>query len=195
MFAGLQLKSTNRKISLVISFALHAVVISILASRAPVFIKPSSAAWGMHGKSQEIVYFARNLEPQSSSKKLVLPTRPRHKAPKPAPPKPEPLRAGSESGSLDRGPAIGIEAQPALPLWFPDPVIYPWQVHDVGGDVVIEITIDAKGNVIDTRVLQSLKHDIDDKCVATLRGWRFKPATVDGVAISSRQDVHFHFPG
>jgi len=30
--------------------------------------------------------------------------------------------------------------------------------------------------------------------VATLKGWRFKPATVDGIAISSRQDVHFHFP-
>jgi hypothetical protein len=48
--------------------------------------------------------------------------------------------------------------------------------------------------VTDTRVLQSLQQDIDEKIVATLRGWRFKPATVDGAPICSRQDVHFHFP-
>jgi protein TonB len=58
----------------------------------------------------------------------------------------------------------------------------------------VEVTIDAQGNVTDTRVLQSLQQDIDEKIVATLRGWRFEPATVDGAPISSRQDVHFHFP-
>jgi protein TonB len=83
---------------------------------------------------------------------------------------------------------------PALPLVFPDPVIYPWQLANVRGDVIVEVTIDTQGNVTETRVLQSLQNDIDEKVVATLKGWRFKPATVDGVAISSRQDVHFHFP-
>ncbi|HEV2615458.1 MAG TPA: energy transducer TonB, partial [Candidatus Acidoferrales bacterium] len=98
------------------------------------------------------------------------------------------------NGSFDHGPATGTEALPALPLIFPDPVIFPWQLDDVRGDVVVEVTIDVQGNVTDTRVLQSLKQEIDQKVVATLRGWRFKPATVDGIAISSRQDVHFHFP-
>jgi len=59
---------------------------------------------------------------------------------------------------------------------------------------IVEVTIDEKGSVADMRVLQSLKRDIDEKCVATLRNWRFRPAMLDGVAISSRQDVHFHFP-
>jgi hypothetical protein len=45
------------------------------------------------------------------------------------------------------------------------------------------------------RVLQSLQRDIDAKCIATLKNWRFRPAMLDGIAISSRQDVHFHFPG
>jgi protein TonB len=78
---------------------------------------------------------------------------------------------------------------------FPDPPVFPWQVpNGLTGDVIVEVTIDAQGAVTDTRLLQSLKPDIDEKVVATVRNWRFSPATVDGVAISSRQDVHFHFP-
>jgi TonB family protein len=83
---------------------------------------------------------------------------------------------------------------PALPLIFPDPAIFPWQLSNVQGDVVVEVTIDEHGNVTNTRVLQSLRQEIDQKCVETLIGWRFKPATLEGMAIASRQDVHFHFP-
>jgi len=89
----------------------------------------------------------------------------------------------------------GVEASPALPLVFPDPSIYPWQLpKGLQGDVIVEVTIDEGGNVTATRVIQSLQREIDDKVIATLKNWRFKPALVDGMAISSRQDVHFHFP-
>jgi TonB family protein len=194
MFQELRFKRSNLRAAVLVSFALHCALILVLAHRAPIFVKSSSVAWGLHGKSEAIVYLAQNLQPESSSKKLTLPAKAKHKTPKPEPPKPEALRAGSENGSLDHGPVFGSEAKPALPLVFPDPVIYPWQVANVRGDVVVEITIDERGNVTDTRVLQSLKQEIDQKVVATLRDWHFKPATVDGVAISSRQDVHFHFP-
>jgi protein TonB len=77
---------------------------------------------------------------------------------------------------------------------FPDPAVFPWQLRNAQGDVVVEVTIDAKGIVTDTRLLQSLQQDVDEKVVATVREWRFRPATVNGVAIASRQDMHFHFP-
>ena len=98
-------------------------------------------------------------------------------------------------GSLSLGPGSGIEARPAIPLVFPDPAVYPWQLKGMQGDVIVEVTIDEQGNVTAMKILQSLKQDIDEKVLATLRGWRFRPASMDGVAISSRQDVHFHFPG
>jgi periplasmic protein TonB len=116
--------------------------------------------------------------------------------PNPVPQQPpmESARAGSPQGSASSGPSRGIEATPAIPLSFPDPDIYPWQLSGVQGDVVVEVTIDEKGSVADMRVLQGLQRDIDDKCIATLKNWRFRPAMLDGIAISSRQDVHFHFP-
>lgn len=194
MFDELKTEKRKRTASQLVSFALHCVIIIALASRAPMFIKPSSVAWGMHGQSEAIVYFAPKAAPETTSAKLVLPRKPRRQASKNQQRTPEALRAGVETGSLDHGPANGSEADPALPLVFPDPVIYPWQVANLQGDVVVEVTIDNQGNVTDTRVLQSLKQEIDDKVVATLKGWRFKPAMLDGTAIASRQDVHFHFP-
>jgi TonB family protein len=62
------------------------------------------------------------------------------------------------------------------------------------GDVVVEVTIDERGTVTATRVVQPLGYGLEDKVIAVLRNWRFMPATMDGVAIPSQQDVHFHFP-
>ena len=194
MFNELKRERRSSNVARLVSFAVHGAIIFALFGRPPIFVKPSSVAWGMRGKSDEIIYLARVEEPAFTAKKLLLPRKVRPKPPQPTPQAPDALRAGSPNGSLFHGPGVGSEAQPALPLVFPDPVIYPWQLANLKGDVIVEVTIDTQGNVTDTHVLQSLKQDIDEKVVATLKGWHFKPATVDGVAISSRQDVHFHFP-
>ena len=107
----------------------------------------------------------------------------------------QPFRAGSPFGSLAQGPATGHDIRPALPLVFPNPAILPWQVPSgVEGNVIVEVTIDEQGNVTETKVLQGLGHGIEEKVVAALRNWRFRPAIMDGRAIASQQDVYFHFP-
>jgi TonB family protein len=194
MFDELRRERKSGNAARLVSFAVHGAIILALFDRTPIFVKPSSVAWGMRGKSDEIVYFAHVDGAAVTAKKLLFLHKVRHKPPQPARQAPDALSAGSPHGSLFHGPSVGTEAQPALPLVFPDPVIYPWQLANLKGDVIVEVTIDTQGNVTDTHVLQSLKQDIDEKVVATLKGWHFKPATVDGVAISSRQDVHFHFP-
>ncbi len=159
------------------------------------FVRASSVAWGRGGRSDTFVYFtpAKPVE-GVVSKRSPLQIKAQKKA-RPDPPGKVEARAGSNTGSMSQGPALGREAAPALPIVFPDPAIYPWQLaRGLQGDVIVEVTIDEQGSVTETRVLQSLQQDIDEKVIATLRNWRFKPATVDGVAISSRQDVHFHFP-
>jgi len=55
--------------------------------------------------------------------------------------------------------------------------------------------IDEKGNVVQTKLLQSVGFGLDDVIIETLRRWRYQPAKVDGVPVSSKHDVHFHFPG
>jgi len=101
--------------------------------------------------------------------------------------------AGSQYGSLSSG-ALGHEVRPALPVLSNEPVVSPADlVGGIEGSVVVEITIDEKGNIVDKVVLQGLRPAIDAKVLAALETWHFSPATRDGVAIPSKQDVYYHF--
>jgi TonB family protein len=196
MFQIPQSKNNRKRMALAVSLMAHCVVVYLWLNRAPLFIQPSSVAWGIHGNSTNLIYFPKVAEPTKTAKKLHFRPKTKQKPAIEAPQQPvESARAGSPEGSLAQGPVTGVEASPALPLVFPDPSIYPWQLpKGLQGDVIVEVTIDEHGIVTETKVVQSLQSDIDDKVIATLKNWRFRPASVDGVAISSRQDVHFHFP-
>lgn len=189
-----QPQDRKRSLALLASFLVHCGVVIFLVSRQPMFVRTSAVAWGHHGLSQELNY-TPSPENRPLLKKQPIRLNKRKPTQLPAPTPAELPRAGSAMGSLAIGPGSGIEARPAIPLVFPDPAVYPWQLEGVQGDVIVEVTIDEQGNVTAMKVLQSLKQDIDEKVLATLRGWRFRPASMDGIAISSRQDVHFHFPG
>jgi TonB family protein len=102
--------------------------------------------------------------------------------------------AGSPLGTVLEGPLSGEEVRPALPVVSPDPVVPSDQLNGLQGDVVIEVTIDERGNVVQKVVIQSLAPAIDGKVLEALENWRFRPATRNGVAIPSKQDVFYHFP-
>jgi len=101
--------------------------------------------------------------------------------------------AGLPYGSLPGGPVYGDEIRPALPVVTSDPVVYPWQRPESEGKVVIEITIDERGEIVRKTVLQSLGPEIDNKCLAALENWHFQPATHNGSPIASKQDAIFPF--
>jgi TonB family protein len=196
MFEGLPSSGKRRSYSILASLLLEALLIFVFVYHAPIFVTPSSVAWGHHGTSETLVYMAppqAQLHPDPKKLLLRAKKKPQQKV-ELAKAEAEPPRTGTPYGSLYQGPGSGRDARPALPLIFPDPSVYSWQLGGLQGDVIVEVTIDEQGNVTETKVLQSLKDEIDQKVIATVRNWRFRPATVDGVAISSRQDVHFHFP-
>jgi len=101
--------------------------------------------------------------------------------------------AGLPYGTLPGGPVYGDEIRPALPVATSDPMVYPWQRPESEGKVVIEITIDERGEIVRKTVLQSLGPEIDSKCLAALENWHFQPATHNGAPIASKQDAIFPF--
>jgi protein TonB len=106
-------------------------------------------------------------------------------------------RAGSPLGTITMidGPITGHEVHVAYPVVYPDPPVERSELpRDLQGDVVIEVTIDSQGNVVETKIVQAIGHGIDEKIEATLRRWHYQPATLDGTPVASRHDVHFHFP-
>jgi len=102
--------------------------------------------------------------------------------------------AGSPLGTVLEGPLTGEEVRPALPVVSPDPTVAATELNGLQGDVVVEVTIDEKGNIVQKVVIQSLAPAIDVKVLEALENWRFRPATRNGIAIPSKQDVYYHFP-
>ncbi len=213
MFAQLHSKSARRRNTLLYgSVSLHCLLLYLLVrSPSPIFVAPSSVVRGVTRGSVTQLYWTgrysqshvaggrttaqsplawnkRTIQRKADSADSPLTeadgTRTARSSDRPP--------AGSPYGSLSEGPSIGYEIRPALPVYAFDPVLGP---GDLGyeGDEVVEITIDETGNVIHTTVLQSLGRAVDAKVLAVLQSWRFHPATRDGLAIASRQDVHYHF--
>ena len=87
------------------------------------------------------------------------------------------------------------KVRPALPIVSTDPAVVGSDLPSgLEGNVIVEITIDEAGNVVERSVIQSLTPVIDGKVLAAVEKWHFRPATRDGVAIASKQDVYYHFP-
>jgi protein TonB len=194
------------------SLAIHVLVVAVFCwPKLPVFIKPVLLAHGEGGSAAPVslvLYVPSDLQLAEAAKPalLSLPAAARKKPQKTklrkrtnvleAEDKPaSPAEAGSEQGTGYDGAASGDEVKPALPVTFQDLKIPRSDLPSgVQGDVIVEITIDAQGAVVEERLLQGLGHGVDERVIAVLHDWRFHPATRNGVAISSKHDVHFHFP-
>jgi len=57
------------------------------------------------------------------------------------------------------------------------------------------VVIDDQGSIVQVEVLQGVGYGVEESIVQTLRRWIFVPAKVNGVAIASRRQLRFHFPG
>jgi TonB family protein len=101
--------------------------------------------------------------------------------------------AGLPYGTLPGGPIYGDEIRPALPITTSDPVVYPWELPDSEGNVVVEITIDERGEIVGKTIIHSMGPKLDEKFLVALDNWHFHPATHNGVAIPSKQDAIFHY--
>jgi TonB family protein len=206
----------RRSRSVALSFAAHVVVLGALAYRAaPEFITPSDVALGIPNSSgsQSIIYLApvgpEQAKTSSNESKLTLRAK---LAPKPKPAKPEPkrqelaaqtadhaaqqtARGGSIFGRVPGSPLPGNEVIPAFPDVYPDPAISHTDLPSgIQGDVIVEVTIDPQGNVVDTKLLQGIGYGIEQKVLEVLQRWHFHPAMRDGVTIASQHIIHFHYP-
>lgn len=61
------------------------------------------------------------------------------------------------------------------------------------GDVIVDATIDAQGNITELTLVRGLSDPINSAVLATVRNWTYTPATRDGTPIASEQELLFHF--
>jgi protein TonB len=103
--------------------------------------------------------------------------------------------ASSSPNAAQGGDALGSgNVTVALATFFPTPKPDLAQLpHGTRGDVVVDVTIDEQGRIVDSQVAQSMGAGIDQTVLATIQTWVFKPATKDGVAVPSQQELLFHY--
>jgi len=214
-----QLPQPERKrwsASMLVSFAAQAaLLVALLYHAAPGFVTLSDSQLGIPGShgSQSIIYLAP-VGPEQAKPSLPQPRLTIRAAlpPKPKLRKPEPKREEQPSATADNAPdqtarggspfgrvpgsPFTDEVIPAFPDVYPDPPVSRDDLPSgVQGDVIVEVTIDSRGDVVQTKLLQGIGYGIEQKVLQVLQRWHFHPATRDGVNIASQHIVHFHYPG
>lgn len=199
--------------ALIVSFALHALFVGYLCRQPePPIINRTAVMTGEDGSAISLVYLPTDsslripVNEESHRLKFSAPVRKRrtaksrHMAPHqtdehPTEAKVQAPAMGSTNGDSYSGTLTGWGAQPALPTRFPDPHVSASELPPgVAGDVIVEVTIDVAGNITSKKVLQTIGYGVEDKVLAVLENWHFRPARMNGMPVASRQDVHFHFP-
>jgi TonB family protein len=198
-------------LSLVVSAVFHGVVLMALCWRvAPIFVRPMLVARGSSGSSTPVsitLYFSKDslaaAEPQPSILSFPAPVRKQSEKSRPRKrlnvlnreQETDSPETGSPFGSVLDGSSEGDDIRPGFAVTFTDPRVSRWELPSgLQGDVIVELSIDEHGNVVEEKLLQGLAHGVDEKVIATLRDWHFRPATRNGVAIPFKYDAHFHFP-
>jgi TonB family protein len=102
-------------------------------------------------------------------------------------------QAGPAGGDV-RTYDVGGNVTSPVPVYDPDPP-YTKEARkaNYSGGVSLIIVIDTEGNVIDARVTKSAAYGLDESAMDTVRTWKFKPATRDGVPVRVRVSVQVTF--
>ena len=84
--------------------------------------------------------------------------------------------------------------EPALPVFRPAPDVADRSLLPPKEQkVVVEVEISELGDVTGEKLVQGLGNELDQIVLETVKGWRFRPATLNGTAIASVEDLVFPF--
>jgi TonB family protein len=109
-----------------------------------------------------------------------------------------PSSQGTDSNTketADKVYRVGVDGvTPPHATYMPDPE-YSEEARNMGhgGTCVLTLVVDAKGMPRDITVKKSLGMGLDEKSIETVRRWRFKPATKNGVPVAVQINVELTF--
>ncbi len=111
----------------------------------------------------------------------------------PPPPPPPPPPAGSQASGDQQPVRVGgaVKAPTKIKNVWP---VYPQVARDsnVSGVVILEVRIDAEGNVTDARVIRSVAL-LDEAAQEAVMQWKFTPTLLNGVAVPVIMTVTVNF--
>jgi TonB family protein len=86
------------------------------------------------------------------------------------------------------------DAEPAFPTYFPHPSVTDRSLLPATEQkIIIHVTISSQGEVTDEKLVQGLGNNLDQLVLNTVKSWRFHPATLNGNAVASVEELVFPF--
>jgi TonB family protein len=101
--------------------------------------------------------------------------------------------------SPQQQPTIGTgtgtqDGEPAFPVYYPSPGVTDRSLLPAAEKkIVVEVNVSALGDVTGEKLVQGLGNNLDQIVLTTVKSWRFQPATLNGTAIASVEDLVFPF--
>ncbi|HEX4039008.1 MAG TPA: TonB family protein [Acidobacteriaceae bacterium] len=105
--------------------------------------------------------------------------------------------AGTPSPQQQQTLGTGLgdqDAEPAFPTFFPRPAVANRSLlPTVEQKIIVNVTISAQGDVTDEKLVQGFGNPLDQTVLDTVKSWRFHPATLNGAAVASTEQLVFPF--
>lgn len=135
------------------------------------------------------------------------PARPARRTPRARParrrpvPAPKPMASATPPASPQQQPTPTLgegtgsdDAEPAFPTYFPRPAVADRSLLPaVEQKVIVTVSISALGDVTDETLTQGVGNSLDQIVLDTVKTWRFHPASLNGTAVASTEQLVFPF--
>jgi len=108
---------------------------------------------------------------------------------------PKTPHAGDGSGQAQTGNGSDAEdVHPGFPIFSPHPPVHDRRLLPSSEQkVVVDVKVDAQGQVVSETLVKSVSANLDKICLDIVLTWRFQPATMNGKAIPSEAELIFPF--
>ena len=108
---------------------------------------------------------------------------------------PKTPHAGDGSGQALNGNGSDSEdVHPGFPIFSPHPPVHDRALLPANEQkVVVDVKVDAQGQVVSETLVKSVSANLDKLCLDIVWTWRFQPATVNGKPIPSEAELIFPF--
>lgn len=192
MFPGSRLGRTG-----LLSAGVHVLVIGAVAHTWMFWARPMPPVGSMEGAHRVLVYLRGGLPSKTAIKpaprvrvarrRAVLPS---SKAPTEVTPAVSPEAEGMSGQDLPGIGVANIARVQVFPAQQPD---FSKLTAGSSADVVVDVEIDEAGRVVHARAKKGMGREIDEVVVATVEQWLFYPAMKNGHAVTSQQELRFHY--
>jgi TonB family protein len=111
-----------------------------------------------------------------------------------APPVPH---AGEGRGNAENGNGNGNDnedALPAFPIFSPRPPVTDRALLPaIEAKIVVDVKVNEDGAVVSEDLVKGMGNQLDQIVLATVKTWRFQPATVNGKPVAAEAEIVFPF--